>query len=139
MPKVSLSSNYPVSPETIWEMIGKFNSIPEWHPAVTRCDVETTGNTTLRRLHLIGGGTILEKLEKSDEDGQSYSYSIVESPLPVANFSATIRVHETEGGGCSIEWTGEFEAAGAPDNEAVKAIEGIYQAGLDNLRKMFGG
>jgi hypothetical protein len=106
---------------------------------VTKCDIETEGNTTLRRLHLVGGGTVLEKLERSEEDGQSYSYTILESPLPVANYSATIRVSEAEGGGCSIEWSSEFEAEGAPETDATKAIEGIYQAGFDNLRKMFGG
>jgi len=139
MAKVNLTSSYPVSPETIWKMIGGFNSMPEWHPLVAKCDIETEGNTTLRRLHLVGGGTVLEKLERSDEDGQSYSYTIVESPLPVKNYSATIKVSETEGGGCSIEWSSEFEAQGAPENDAAKAIEGIYQAGFDNLRKMFGG
>jgi hypothetical protein len=87
----------------------------------------------------VGGGTVLEKLERSDEDGQSYSYTIVESPLPVKNYSATIEVSEAEGGGCSIEWSSEFEAEGATENDAAKAIEGIYQAGFDNLRKMFGG
>ena len=139
MTKVSLTSNYPVSAETIWDMIGKFNSVPDWHPAVTKCEIETKDNATLRRLHLMGGGTILEKLEKSGDDGQSYTYSILESPLPVANYNATIRVSEAEGGGCTIEWSSEFEAQGAPENEATKVIEGIYQAGFDNLRKMFGG
>ena len=134
-----MASSYQVSAETIWKMIGGFNSLPEWHPAVTKCDIETEGDTTFRRLHLIGGGTILEKLEKSKEDGQSYSYSIIESPLPVANYSATIRVTEAEGGGFTIEWSSEFEAEGAPENDAAKVIEGLYQAGFDNLRKMFGG
>jgi hypothetical protein len=139
MAKVSMTSNYPVSAETIWSMIGQFNSLPEWHPAVTKCDIETKGDTTFRRLHLMGGGTILEKLEKSKEDGQSYTYSIVESPLPIANYTATIRVRDTEGGGSTIEWSSEFEPKGAPEPDAVKAIEGIYQAGFENLRKMFGG
>ena len=139
MAKVSLSSHYPVSPEAIWQMIGSFNSLPEWHPAVAKCEIETEGDTTLRRLHLVGGGTILEKLEKSDKDGQSYTYSILESPLPVANYTSTIRVSEGEGGGCTIEWSSEFEAEGAPENDATKVIEGIYQTGFDNLRKMFGG
>ncbi len=139
MTKVSLSSNYPVSPETIWKMIGGFNSLPDWHPLVSKCDIETEGNTTLRRLHLVGGGTVLEKLEKTDKDGQSYSYSILESPLPVANYNATIKVSKAKGGGSTIEWSSEFEAEGAPEGEAAKAVEGIYQAGFDSLRKMFGG
>jgi hypothetical protein len=87
----------------------------------------------------VGGGSILEKLEKSDEDGHLYSYSILESPLPIANYTATIRATDNESGGCTIEWSSQFEPSGAPENEAVKAVEGIYQAGFDNLRKMFGG
>ena len=139
MAKVSLSSNYPASAETIWKLIGGFNALPDWHPAIAKSEIETEGNTTYRRLTLVGGGSILEKLEKSDEDGHLYSYSILESPLPIANYAATIRVTDSEGGGCTIEWSSEFEASGAPENEAVKAVEGIYQAGFDNLRKMFGG
>ncbi len=139
MAKVSLSSNYPASAETIWKLIGDFNALPDWHPAIAKSEIETEGSTTYRRLSLVGGGSILEKLEKSDEDGHLYSYSILESPLPIANYAATIRVTDSEGGGCTIEWSSEFEASGAPENEAVKAIEGIYQAGFDNLRKMFGG
>jgi hypothetical protein len=139
MAKVSLSSNLPVSPESIWQLIGGFNTVPDWHPAVEKCEIETEGNATYRRLSLVGGGTILEKLEMSDDDGHLYSYSIVESPLPVANYKATIRVVEAEGGGSTIEWSSEFEVAGAPESDAVKAIEGIYQAGFDNLKKMFGG
>ncbi|MEE8536027.1 MAG: SRPBCC family protein [Kiloniellales bacterium] len=139
MAKVSLSSNLPVSPDSIWKLIGGFNTLPDWHPAVDKCEIETKDNATFRRLSLVGGGTIVEKLEKSDDEEHVYTYSIVESPLPVANYSATIRVTESEGGGSTIEWSGEFDAKGAPEPDAVKVVEGIYQAGLDNLKKMFGG
>lgn len=40
--------------------------------------------------------------------------------------------------GCSVEWSSEFEAAGVPENDAMKAIQDVYQAGFDNLKKMFG-
>ena len=42
-------------------------------------------------------------------------------------------------GGAEIEWSSEFKPSGAPESEAVQAIQGIYQAGFDSLRKMFGG
>ena len=139
MAKVSLNSNYPAAPETIWKLIGDFGGVHDWHPAVAKCDIKTEGDTTYRTLHLVGGGTILERLDKSHGDGHLYSYTIVESPLPVANYSATIKITEAPDGGSNIEWSSEFEPAGAPENDAVKAIEGIYQAGFDNLKKMFGG
>ena len=50
-----------------------------------------------------------------------------------------MRLKETEGGGCTVEWESDFQASGAPDNDAVQVIQGIYQAGFDNLKKMFGG
>lgn len=139
MSKVSLSSNLPATPDAIWKLIGGFNALPDWHPAIAKSEIVTEGNITRRKLSLLGGGTIVEKLEKSDDDGHVYSYTIEESPLPVANYMGTIRVTEAPGGGSTVEWSSDFEAAGAPENDAVQAIQGIYQAGFDNLRKMFGG
>ncbi len=44
-----------------------------------------------------------------------------------------------DNGQSKVEWESEFEAAGAPDGDAMEVIQGIYQAGFDNLKKMFGG
>ena len=43
------------------------------------------------------------------------------------------------GGAWDVEWSSACDPAGAPEADAVKVIEGIFQAGLDNLKKMFGG
>ena len=139
MTKVSMSTKLGVSAEKLWDMIGGFHSLSDWHPAIEKCDIEEDGNVTLRRLTLAGGGEILERLEKSDNDERSYSYSIVSSPLPISNYTSTIRVHEDEDGNARVEWSSEFDSAGAPESDAVKVVEGIYSAGFDNLKKMFGG
>ncbi len=137
MAKISVSSNYPVSPDAVFETVGAFGGIHKWHPAVTKTEIETEGNKTLRRLSLAGGGTILERLDK--EANGSYTYSILESPLPVKNYTATISVRPAAGGGSTVEWSSEFDTDGTPESDAAEAIQGIYQAGIDNLRKMFGG
>jgi hypothetical protein len=38
-----------------------------------------------------------------------------------------------------MAWSSDFEAVGAPESQAVETIQGIYQAGFDNLKKLFGG
>ncbi|RMD62173.1 MAG: SRPBCC family protein [Alphaproteobacteria bacterium] len=63
---------------------------------------------------------------------------MVSGPLPVADYTATIRVREAPEGGCTVEWSSTFTPAGAPENDAVAAIRGVYEAGFENLRKMFG-
>ena len=139
MTKVSMSANLGVSADRLWDMIGGFHSLSDWHPAIEKCDIEEDGKVTLRRLSLAGGGEIVERLEQSDDDHRSYTYSIVSSPLPLNNYKSTIRVIEGEGGNAKVEWSSEFDSAGAPDTDVTKIVEGIYSAGFDNLKKMFGG
>ncbi len=40
-------------------------------------------------------------------------------------------------GNASVEWSSEFNPEGATEKEATEIIAGIYQAGLDNLYKIF--
>ncbi len=137
MTSVSVSQDLPVPAQMVWNTIGGFNALPDWHPAVEKSTVEEDGGTKLRKLSLAGGGTILEKLEQVDDSERVYTYSILESPLPVANYTATIRVRATAGG-CNVEWSSEFDPAGAAENDATAAIRGVYETGLQNLQKMFG-
>ncbi len=137
MAKVSMNTSLNVSPEKLWEMIGGFNALPDWHPAVEKSELEEEGS--VRRLSLAGGGTIIEKLEKVDDNERLYSYTIVDSPLPVANYTSTIRVKDDGSGNSTVEWSSEFSPKDVPENDAVEVIQGIYQAGFDNLKKIFGG
>ncbi len=139
MPNVSMSVDLGVPAKQVWDLIGGFNALPNWHPAVAKSEITEDGNATLRTLHLAGGGTIVERLEKLDDSGQHYTYSIVSGPLPVANYTSTLRLKESaDGKSCTVEWGSSFDAAGASDNDAMSAIQGVYQAGFDNLKKMFG-
>ena len=132
-----MNTNLNVSPEKLWEMIGGFNALPDWHPAVEKSELEEEGS--VRRLSLAGGGTIIEKLEKIDDNERLYSYTIVDSPLPVDNYTSTIRVKDDGSGNSTVEWSSEFSPKDVPENDAVEVIQGIYQAGFDNLKKIFGG
>lgn len=135
MTKVSMSADLDVSADEVWKLIGGFNALPDWHPAVEKSELEHEGQQ--RRLSIAGGGTIVERLEKIDDDSRTYSYTIEDSPLPLANYRSTIKV-SGEGEGCTVEWSSEFNADGATEGDAMEAVRGIYQAGLDNLQKMFG-
>jgi hypothetical protein len=131
-----MTQDLAVSADRVWTLIGGFNALPAWHPAVERSDLEDEGQK--RRLTLVGGGTIVEKLVERDDVARSYTYSIEESPLPLRNYLATLRVHEREGGS-TVEWSSVFEVAGGPEDDATKTVRGIYQSGFDSLEGRFGG
>ena len=136
MTKVSMNTKLNVSADEAWRLIGGFNALPDWHPSVEKSELTEEGQT--RTLSLAaGGGTIVEKLERMDDGSRTYSYSIVDSPLPVADYRSTIKV-SGEGDDCTLEWSSEFEPVGG-ENEETDAVREIYQAGFDNLKKMFGG
>jgi len=137
MAKVSMKTDLGVSADQVWKLIGGFNTLPDWHPAFEKSELTEAGS--VRRMSLAGGGTIVEKLESVDNDERVYSYSIIDSPLAIHNYLATVRVRDNGEAGSTVEWSSEFSADGAPENEMIDAVTGIYQAGLDNLKKMFGG
>lgn len=134
MTEVSSSTKLAVPADKVWETIGTFGGLADWHPAVEKCELENGGKQ--RRIAIVGGGEIVETLEQQDDDGRSYVYSIVSSPLPIANYTAKLRV-EPDGDGCKIHWSSTFDAQG-PEADASKVVKGIYDAGFDNLKKMWG-
>jgi uncharacterized protein YndB with AHSA1/START domain len=138
MAKVAMSTELPATVDQVWRLIGNFNAMPDWHPAVQKSELQDGGR--VRRMQLAGGASIVERLESLSENEHVVTYSIEQGPLPVANYKATIRVRQEPGkSGSVVEWSSEFVPSGAPEKDAVAAIQGIYQAGFDNLRKMFGG
>ena len=84
----------PGTPAAVWEVVGGFCAIKNWHPAVAECEEITEGDDVFRILTLQDGGKIKERL--TDKGDTSYSYEIVESPLPVKNYKATLKVGEDD-------------------------------------------
>jgi hypothetical protein len=137
MAKLSMSVDVNAPADEVWPVVGDFTGLDRWHPAVERCDANSGTAGSTRDLHLAGGGLIRERLESVDEKGQSLTYVILDGPLPVQDYVSTLRV-TGDGGRCRVEWSSEFKPAGLPEPEAVKTMEGVYKAGLDNLKTMFG-
>ncbi len=119
----------------IWSKVGGFCAISTWHPAIAKCEETKEGDKTRRTLTLKDGGVIKETMTKTAKT--SYSYTIDESPLPVANYSATFSAvpDDDDKEEINILWTAKFDAKGAKDDEAAKVIKGIFKAGLDNIKK----
>jgi mxaD protein len=122
------------SPEATWSLIGDYCAIEKWHPAVAKCQIASGANNqagAVRVLTLRDGATIREELVQHDPRVRTYTYKILDSPLPVVSYAATITVLPGSTGGSVVEWKSTFKAApGTDDATARTTIEGIYDAGL---------
>ncbi len=130
--EASATKDIDADPAVVWATVGDFCGIANWHPAIEKCEPSTVDEALIRDLTLKDGGKIREQQESRDDDQFNYSYKIVEGPLPVSDYESTISVTPKEGGS-TIEWKGTFEAKGAPDDDVVKLITGIYEAGVDGI------
>src|SRR5215813_3156176 len=88
MSKVSMSTELPVAIDQVWRLIGGFNALPDWHPAVQKSELQEGGR--VRQLLLANGASLVERLEAFNENERTYTYSIQQGPLPVLNYKATI-------------------------------------------------
>ncbi len=148
--KVTLSKEINVSPDKVWAVIGNFQDM-SWHPAVEKTTGEK-GNEVdaTRQLTLKGGGTIDEILYKYDAAAMTYSYRITAvdvKVLPVNEYSSHLTVKPNGDGKSIVEWRGAFYRGymlndpppELNDETAVKAVTGVYQAGLDALKTRLEG
>jgi hypothetical protein len=133
--EVKQSVRLPAPVTDVWKRIGGFNALPDWHPMVEKSELAEGGST--RKLTIPGAGTITERLENHDDNSHTYSYAITDSPLPVADYHATIRVRQ-DGDEAVVEWESRFEPKGTSADDAANTIQNIFQSGFDNLQKLFG-
>ena len=122
----------------LWKKFGGWCSIADWHPAVAKCEESKEGDDTFRTLTLEDGGVIKEKQLENVEF--RYRYEIVESPLPVQNYQAqfTLTPDDDDLDEINFAWSAVFDAKGKPDKEARDVIDGIFDAGMENIEKMTG-
>jgi len=132
-------------PAAVWAKIKNFDALKDWHPAVESSPADKTNSEgSVRQVGLKGGGALVETLERYDDAAMRYTYRAKDGgALPVTNYTSTISV-SGEGNTATVEWRGAFYR-GFPNNDpppdkndeaAVKAVTGMYQSGLANLKKL---
>jgi Polyketide cyclase / dehydrase and lipid transport len=141
--QVYASSVIDASAETVWSRIRDFNGLPQWHPDIADSRIENGQPADrvgcIRHFHLRDGGTIREKLLAMSDYEYSCSYSILESPMGVENYIATLKLTPvTDGARCFAEWSAEFECAPGRERELSERIgHEVFQGGFDALKKLF--
>lgn len=141
--KVTETVSIDAPAEKVWGIVKNFDALKDWHPAVEASPADK-GNAegSVRQIKLKGGGALTETLEAYDDAKMRYSYRAKDGgALPVTNYTSTITV-KADGAKSQVEWRGAFYR-GFPNNDpppdqndeaAVKAITGVYQSGLANLK-----
>ncbi|MCH8322447.1 MAG: M28 family peptidase [Proteobacteria bacterium] len=128
---IKLAVKFDASAADVWAMIGDFGDI-NWHPAISSTVAEGAGLDAVRTVTLVdNGGELFETLDAMGD--MSYSYTVISSPFPMKNYSATIEVIEN-GDGATVEWSSTFEADGISSEELEKIVSNFYEAGFEAIQ-----
>src|SRR5262245_16826922 len=142
--KVRKSTVIDAPVEAVWNLLRDFNGHKHWHPIVAESEIEDGRRSDeigcVRRFRLKQGGWLREQLLKLSDREHSFSYCILEAPIPLYDYVATVRLRPvTDGNRTFWEWTSSFEAP--PGEEAPLAAlvgEQVYEAGFDAVKAHFG-
>lgn len=144
MPRVYVSSVIEASASDVWDRVRDFNGLPKWHPRIRDSRIEDALPSDkvgcIRNFNLQNGDNIREQLLGMSDYDYFCTYAILQSPMPLTDYVATLRLTPiTDGERCFAEWSAEFECA--PDNaeDLVSGIgQNVFQGGFDALKRHFG-
>ena len=145
MPHIVKSTILDASTGAVWNVLRDFNGHDRWHPAVATSTIERAQAADkigcVRDFRLRNGDRIREKLLGLSDYDMFCTYSILESPMGVENYVATLRLTPvTDGDQTFAEWTAEFDCPPEREAELVNNIGGgVFQGGFDALKRVFGG
>jgi hypothetical protein len=81
-----------------------------------------------------GKASFVEKQTARSDPEHSYSYTFVSSPLPVTNYTSTIKVTAKGEGVSIVTWTGTYTPDSGKEKEAGDALNGVYESGLAAIK-----
>lgn len=119
----------------VWEVIGGFYTIHEWHPDITVGEIikDQTKSRELRRVLTFPGQPVtIEELVLMDNANHHYTYKwhAGEWGELIENYHSSLRVFDLKGGKSIVQWIGQFYYK-------EDAISVFYQNGFDELLRRF--
>jgi Polyketide cyclase / dehydrase and lipid transport len=143
MIKVYTSTVINGSADAVWAVVRDFNGLAKWTPFVADSRIEgglpADKVGCIRNFRLKDGGLIREQLLTLSDYDYQCTYSILESPMGVENYVATLKLTPvTDGNTTFAEWWAEFDPPMGKEKELADGIgQGVFQAAFNQLKSMF--
>ena len=133
MPHIHEEIEIQASPDEIWPVAGNPGRIADWVPALSSSHAEGSA----RECTMVNGAELKERILEHSDAQRSYSYEIVEAPVPLRSYRSRLSVHGHDGH-THVVWEAEFEP-GEPEQEAelIETFKRTYREGLESLRERF--
>jgi hypothetical protein len=131
---ISRSTDVDAPASAVWSLIGPFCAIKDWLPPVGQCIEDGKTPSTRILVTKDGMAAFVETQTARSEAEHSYSYTFLSSPLPVSNYTSTIKVTAKQDGSSTVTWFGSYTPDQGKEAAAKEALTGVYEAGLAEIK-----
>lgn len=131
--------------EAVWAILRDFNGHDRWHPAVEESHIEgvRAGDQigAVRNFRLTSGAQLREQLLELSDRHHTYTYCILDSPIPLIGYVAKVRLRRvTEGNRTFWDWRSSFSTPPGLENALEGLVgEDIYERGFSAVRALLSG
>lgn len=141
MHELTRSTVVTAPPARVWELIGDFAALGDWVPGVPPARIEEREDANepgaVRVFTVDGKDVAHERLLERDAAERFYVYTVLDLPLPITDYRATLTVQEHPEGS-EVVWSASYEGS----DDVVPQMEELvgdttFGAGLDTLRARF--
>lgn len=128
--------------DAVWRVLRAFNDHDQWHPVVTESRIEGSLAQDqigcVRRFRLQDGAELREQLLKLSDRDHSFTYCILDSPIPLIGYVATVTLKRvTDGERTYWDWRSTFKTPPGREAELAKMVgEGVYDSGIAAVRAL---
>lgn len=139
MAKVSVTKTIAAPATQVWAYVSEWGATHKWIPGVGPVTVVGAGPGATRSADLDPAtgfaGRITERLDTFDPAAMQFQYRVIgASPIPIADYVASMKVDDLGDGTCTVTWTSTWVPNGdLTEHELVAAFEGLYALSLDNV------
>ena len=137
MAHIYVSSVIQAPVDEVWAIARDFTG--HWHSSVIFNSSIEDGRPSdqvgcVRAFELSDGGALRELLVGLSDERHEFCYRILESPLPVSDYVATVRFAPITMAGATFgEWSVDFRVAPEDEESTVNTVRGVFENGFNDI------
>ena len=138
MPRIIETATIALDASTLWDEIGAFGSVADWHPLLDSVEVLGHGTGAMRIAHAKEGSEQAERLQTLDAERRLYRYTMEQSSMPVRDYRGEFRIDPAGDAASLVVWSAQFELTPDGDGRTVESVRRFLHTGTQSLRHRFG-
>ena len=135
-------------PQAVWAILGDYNGLPRWLSFIEDSQIVVGTNNEVGAIRLVtrrNGTKVTERLLDYDPHSMRLAYTYIDGAVMSSDYFPVLTVKDGGNGTSVVEWSARFRRlaysvdptpAGQDDKTLTDLYNGLYKAGLENLKRV---